>query len=97
MMTRKTVAQNTEAKLRQALNELKVSRETCNQLLRERDESEDEIKIIVGKNSTLKSELATLSSRHNEVLYQQDQRNVLLNRSITATPPTRKPLIASPS
>lgn len=73
MMTRKAVANSTELKLRQALQELKASKDTCNQLLREREDSEKEIKKIIDKNSQLKSELAQLHSEHVEALVQRDQ------------------------
>ncbi|CAG9790314.1 unnamed protein product [Diatraea saccharalis] len=73
MMTRKATAQNTEFKLRQTLKELKQSKETCDQLLRDREESEEEIKKIIAKNSQLKSDLAELHSQHEEVLYQREQ------------------------
>ncbi|CAG9791795.1 unnamed protein product [Diatraea saccharalis] len=66
-----TKAQNTEIKLRQTLEELKCCKDTCSQLLRERDESEEEIKKIINKNTLLKSELAQLHSQHEEVLLQQ--------------------------
>ncbi|CAG9785192.1 unnamed protein product [Diatraea saccharalis] len=67
------VTQNTEMQLRQALQELKDSKDTCNQLLQERDESEEEIKHISGRNSQLKSELGELHTEHIEVMHQRDQ------------------------
>ncbi|CAG9791111.1 unnamed protein product [Diatraea saccharalis] len=56
----------------QALQELKDSKDTCNQLLQERDESEEEIKRIIGRNSQLKSELGELHTEHIEVMHQRD-------------------------
>lgn len=73
MLTRKAVAQSTEVKLRQTLQELKVSKESCNQLLREREESEMEIKSIIDRNSQLKSELGQLHIQHQDVLHRHDQ------------------------
>ncbi|CAG9790344.1 unnamed protein product [Diatraea saccharalis] len=52
--------------------ELKDSKDTCNQLLQERDESEEEIKRIIGRNSQLKSELGELHTEHIEVMHQRD-------------------------
>ncbi|RVE40516.1 hypothetical protein evm_014834 [Chilo suppressalis] len=66
MMTRKATAQNTDLKLRQTLEELKLIKETCSQLLRERDESETKIKKIIDKNTQLKKELSQLHSQHVE-------------------------------
>lgn len=57
MMTRIAGAQKTAEILEQTLQELKESKETCNLLLRERDESEEKNKTIIVKNSNLKSEL----------------------------------------
>lgn len=73
MLTRKAATKSTELKLRQALHELKASQESCNQLLRERDESEMEIKSIIDRNSQLKSELGQLHIEHQDVLHQRDQ------------------------
>lgn len=73
MLTRKAATQTMEMKLRQALHELKESRDTCKELLREREESEEEIKNIVGRNSLLKTELAQLHSQHMEIVLQRDQ------------------------
>ncbi|KAJ8721698.1 hypothetical protein PYW07_002473 [Mythimna separata] len=44
-------------KLNAALKELEVSRKTCKDLLRERDENEVEVKKIIDKNTQLKRQL----------------------------------------
>lgn len=73
IVTRKMASQNTELKLKKALEELKESRESCNQLIRERDESEEEIKININKNSQLKRELAELHVQLQEVTEHRDE------------------------
>ncbi|KAL4716118.1 hypothetical protein ACJJTC_013895 [Scirpophaga incertulas] len=75
MMTRRATALCTEQKLRQALEELKHTQETCSQLLRERDESEIEIQKIIARNTQLKSELSQLHAQHVDVLQHQENLN----------------------
>ncbi|KAL4703885.1 hypothetical protein ACJJTC_007740 [Scirpophaga incertulas] len=75
MMTRRATALCTEQKLRQALEELKHTKETCSQLLRERDESEIEIQKIIARNTQLKSELSQLHAQHVDVLQHQENLN----------------------
>ncbi|XP_028166012.1 uncharacterized protein LOC114356849 [Ostrinia furnacalis] len=72
MLTRKAAAQNTELKLKRALEELKSSQETCNQLIREREESEEDIQSIINKNTHLKKDLAELHTRYQEVSEHRD-------------------------
>ncbi|CAH0404104.1 unnamed protein product [Chilo suppressalis] len=79
MMTRKAAVQSTELKLKQALEELKVTKETCRQLLRERDEGEEEIEKNIQRNTQLKSELSQLHSEHMEVILQRDHLNDTVN------------------
>ncbi|KAL4720267.1 hypothetical protein ACJJTC_003403 [Scirpophaga incertulas] len=75
MMIRRATALCTEQKLRQALEELKHTKETCSQLLRERDESEIEIQKIIERNTQLKSELSQLHAQHVDVLQNQENLN----------------------
>lgn len=80
MMTRRALTQNTELKLQQVLEELEASKNSCDQLMLERDESEEEIKKIIEKNTKLKNELAELQSKHLEVLYERNQlENIIKN------------------
>ncbi|KAL0880623.1 hypothetical protein ABMA27_001853 [Loxostege sticticalis] len=73
MMTRKAKAMDTESKLQRALEELKASRETCNQLLREREDSEEEINKIIFRNTELKKDLADLHVQYQETAAHRDQ------------------------
>ncbi|XP_026319239.1 uncharacterized protein LOC113229772 [Hyposmocoma kahamanoa] len=72
MLTRKAVAQSAELKLKQALEELKQTKETCSQLLRERDENEEETKNVIDRNTCLKTELSQLHAQYLEVLNQKE-------------------------
>ncbi|KAL0860143.1 hypothetical protein ABMA27_010450 [Loxostege sticticalis] len=73
MQTRKTQTLELQAKLQRALEELKQSKDTCNQLLREREDSEEEIKVIILRNSELRKDLAELHVKHQEVLVHRDE------------------------
>ncbi|XP_047039921.1 uncharacterized protein LOC124644531 isoform X2 [Helicoverpa zea] len=73
VMTRKATAKDMEVKLKLALEKLKTSEELCQQLLRERDDSEEEIQKIISKNSELKSQLAELHIQYMDVLDQRDR------------------------
>ncbi|XP_063833872.1 uncharacterized protein LOC135083038 [Ostrinia nubilalis] len=59
-----------EVKLRQALLDLKASREVSDQLLREREDSEQEIQKVVNRNSQLKNELAELHGKYLDLAEQ---------------------------
>lgn len=72
MLTRKAVAQSAELKLKQALEELKQTKETCSQLLRERDVNEEETKNVIDRNTYLKTELSQLHAQYLEVLNQKE-------------------------
>lgn len=72
MQTRRAIAQSTELKLKQALQELERTKKTCSQLLREHDENEEETKSIIDRNTQLKTELAQLHAQHLEVLHQKE-------------------------
>ncbi|PZC83521.1 hypothetical protein B5X24_HaOG207504 [Helicoverpa armigera] len=73
VMTRKATAKDMEVKLKLALEKLKTSEELCQQLLRERDDSEEEIQKVISKNSELKSQLAELHIQYMDVLDQRDR------------------------
>ncbi|KAL0821959.1 hypothetical protein ABMA28_005347 [Loxostege sticticalis] len=73
MLTRKAKAMDTESKLQRALEELKASRETCNQLLREREDSEEEINKIISRNTELRKDLADLHVQYQETAAHRDQ------------------------
>lgn len=75
--TRKATVKDMEVKLKDTLEELKTSKELCGQLLRERDESEEEIQNIINKNSGLKSQLAELHIQYMDVLDQRDRKSVV--------------------
>lgn len=66
MQTRR--AASTEEKLRATLKELESAKNLCSELLRERDDSEIEVKKIIDKNTSLKNELSDLHISHSEVL-----------------------------
>ncbi|KAJ8733607.1 hypothetical protein PYW07_014158 [Mythimna separata] len=74
MMTRGATVRDLNEKLNAALKELEVSRKTCKDLLRERDENEVEVKEIIDKNTELKRQLVELHTQHVDIL---DQHNHL--------------------
>ncbi|KAJ8720504.1 hypothetical protein PYW08_005969 [Mythimna loreyi] len=77
VMTRKATAQDMELKLRTALQGLKESKEQCDQLLLEREESEKEINNIIIKNTSLKRELVDISQRFQDIVDERDQLRVI--------------------
>lgn len=76
-MTRKATAQDLELKLRTALQELKDSNSQCQLLLKDREDSEEEIKKIVHKNTSLKRELVDLHQQYLEVVDERDKLRVV--------------------
>lgn len=72
-MTRKTTSQELELKLKRALEEIKELREDNSQILKERDENEEESLKIINNNTQLKGELADLHAQFLDVLSQRDQ------------------------
>lgn len=79
LSTRSTTARQTEMKLKVALQELQASKDLSDKLIREREESEDEILKIINKNTQLKSELSELHNSHQEVIEQRDQLQELIS------------------
>lgn len=77
VMTRKATAQDLELRLRTALQDLEASKLQCKQLLQESDESEEEVKKIVNKNSSLKRELVQLHQQYLDVVDERDQLKVV--------------------
>lgn len=77
VMTRKATAQDMELKLRTALQELNASNLKYQQLLQESEESEEEVKRIVLKNTSLKRELAALNQQYLDVVDERDQLQVV--------------------
>lgn len=73
MMTRRAASVELQMKLQNALEELKASREHCNQLMLEHEHSELEIKQAIDRNTQLKAELAELHCTHSAVLLERDQ------------------------
>lgn len=73
VLTRKATARELDIKLNAALKELKQSKATCEQLLRERDDSEYEVQQVVAKNTELKRELADLDVMYTDVEEQRDR------------------------
>ncbi|XP_063890493.1 uncharacterized protein LOC135116837 [Helicoverpa armigera] len=71
MMTRRATVKDMEEKLRATLRELESTKTLCKQLLQERDDSEVEVKNIIDKNTSLKSELAELHIQYMDVLDHQ--------------------------
>lgn len=69
-MTRR--ACDLEAKLKMATAELKKSNDIRSQLLKEQEDSESEMMIILGRNKSLKKQLAELHIQYEEVLGQRD-------------------------
>lgn len=78
MLTRRARALGDQQKLNLALEKLKESKNLCNQLLQEREDSEVEIQKVVKKNSQLKSELAELHTTYTETLEQKRQLEDIL-------------------
>lgn len=79
VMTRKASAQDMELQLRTALQELKASNLQCQQLLRESEESEVEVKNVVYKNTSLKRELVDLNQLYLNAVDERDQLRVVIN------------------
>lgn len=74
MYTRsKTMAREQEHKLTIALQELKTSRELCQRLLQEQEDSEVEVKMVVDRNSQLKEQLSELDIQYMDVIDQRDR------------------------
>lgn len=71
--SRAATSRQLEIKLKKALLELKASQELSERLLREREESEEEILKVMHKNTELKNELSELDIRYQDVLDQRDQ------------------------
>jgi hypothetical protein len=74
MMTRKATSKDMEMKLKQSLTDLAASRDLCDRLTQEREESEQEIVKILDTNKGLKHELAELHVKYIDL---QEQCNVL--------------------
>lgn len=80
MYTRsKTTAREQELKLTVALKELKTSRELCQRLLQEREDSEVEVKKVVDKNTQLKEQLSDLDIQYMDVVDQRDKLKIIIN------------------
>lgn len=77
VMTRKATALDLEQKLRTALQELKDSKLLCQQLLQEREDSEEEVNVVNNKNSSLKRELVDLHQEYLNVVNERDQLRVV--------------------
>ncbi|XP_045774265.1 uncharacterized protein LOC123873464 [Maniola jurtina] len=73
MFTRKAAALEEQQKLKNALHEIKSLKQLNTQLLKEQDESEAEMRIIIARNSQLKSELANLHNAHTLLSEERDQ------------------------
>lgn len=76
--TRKPTPIDLETKLKVALEELEISRDTCECLLRERNESENEITEIINKNTNLKKELRNLDNELEDIRCQRDKLQLLV-------------------
>lgn len=73
MQTRRAAAMEEQQKLKNALRELKQLKQQNDQLVREQEDSEEELRAIISKNSQLKAELAELNSAHILVLEERNQ------------------------
>lgn len=79
MTTRRAYAKEEENKLQQTLIELKKSRDLCDQLLKERDESEREVLDILHCNKKLKSEMAEIHKQYLSVIEERDKLQEIIN------------------
>ena len=77
VMTRRATAQDLEHKLKTALLELKESKLQCDQLLKEIEDSEEEVTNINNKNSSLKRELVDLHQQYLTVVDERDHLRVV--------------------
>lgn len=68
MMTRQATVKNIELKLQQALLDIKAYKELNDQLLQEREESEEEVQKIIAKNTELKAELVKVHIQYTELV-----------------------------
>lgn len=75
----KSAVRDLEHKLSVTLRELKTSRELCQRLLQERDDSELEIKKVVDKNTHLKDQLSILDIKYMNILDQHNELQSLVN------------------
>lgn len=73
MQTRRAINQEMSSKLKLALEELKYTKAECQQLLQEREESEEELSKINEKNTSLKRELVALHNQLQEVVEERDK------------------------
>ncbi|XP_045763161.1 uncharacterized protein LOC123865959 [Maniola jurtina] len=71
--TRRAAVMEEQEKLRTALRELKSLKQLNEQLLKEQEDSEVELRAIIAKNTQLKAELADLNKVHTLVLEERDQ------------------------
>lgn len=78
-MTRSARARLEESKLTQALSELKASKEQCDQLIKERDESEIEFLNVLERNNKLKTEMAQLYIQLTDAIAARDRLQVVVD------------------
>jgi hypothetical protein len=67
MLTRKATIKDTEMRLKQALLDLKETQDLNTRLLQEHEDSEQEIQVVIKKNSDLKRELAELHLKYTDI------------------------------
>lgn len=79
MLTRKALARQEETKLHLALGELKVAKEMCSALSRERDDSERELLDLLNSNKNLKLEMAQLNAELSEAVQVRDSLQIIVN------------------
>lgn len=79
--TRKHSSVNLETKLKNALEELEISRDMCATLIHERQDSEVEISVIVNKNTALKKELSEMDIALEDMKDQRDRLQKIIDSS----------------
>lgn len=80
MMTRKALTRQEESKLQLALSELKVSKELCDQLNRERDDNERELLESLDKHQRLKNEMTQLHGQYTDAIDARDRLQHIVDR-----------------
>lgn len=73
MLTRRALARQYDLQLKAALDELQIYKTQNEKLLKEREDSEEEVADVVDRNTELKNQLAALQIEHSAVLAELDQ------------------------
>lgn len=79
MMTRRALSRQEECKLQRALQELKTSKDLCNQLTLEREDNEKILLDTLDSNKKLKNELSMLYSQFSCAIEERDRLQIIID------------------